>query len=104
MSGLGSVYRRHPLSYTHTHPNTPSKSYPDERVPVGAARVREDGEAEVVPVDDERRPAQAGREPRHRERGDAWWVLHENELRAGQAPEEQAEQLQDQRNDLDGCE
>lgn len=66
--------------------------------------MREDGEAEVVPVDDERRPAQAGRQPRHGERGNAWRVLHEDELRAGQAPEEQAEQLQDQRRDFDGGE
>lgn len=63
------------------HP--PNPTHPDERVPVGAARVREDGETEVVPVDDERRPAQARREPGDGERGDAGRVLHENELGAG---------------------
>lgn len=98
-SGLGSICRCHPLPI-----QKPLHSYPDEGVPVGAARVREDGEAEVVPVDDERRPAQAGRQPRHGEGGDAWRVLHEDELWAGQAPEEQVEQLQNQRRDLDGGE
>lgn len=61
----------------------------------------EDGEAQIVPVDDERRAPQAGDEPRDRQRGDAGRVLHQDELGPGQVEEEQAEELEDQGRDLD---
>jgi hypothetical protein len=65
--------------------------------------MREDGEAEVVPVDDEDSSMQLGHGPGHEESGDAGRVLDQEHVGScGQLEEEELKELVDEGDDFDG--
>jgi hypothetical protein len=62
---------------------------------VVASGVRENGEAEVVPVDDEDSPTQLGHGPRHKEGWDAGGILDQEHVGScGKLDEEEFKELE----------